>query len=41
MLQLQKRRLAILPATVEQLEQEATRNAQPALERWWRRVFPK
>jgi hypothetical protein len=41
MLQLQKGRLAILPATVEQLEQEATRNAQPALERWWRRVFPK
>jgi hypothetical protein len=39
MLQLQKGRLAILPAPVNQLAQEAERGA-PALERWWRRVFP-
>jgi hypothetical protein len=41
MLQLQKGRLAILPAPLAQLEQEAERAGQPVLERWWRRVFPK
>jgi hypothetical protein len=40
LLQLQKGRLALLPGTVEQLEAEAERGAQPSLERWWRRVFP-
>lgn len=39
LLQLQKGRLAILPAPVDQLEAEAARRGQPVLERWWRRVF--
>jgi hypothetical protein len=39
LLQLQKGRLAILPAPIERLEEEAERRGQPALDRWWRRVF--
>jgi hypothetical protein len=39
LLQLQKGRLALLPAPVERLEEEAERHGQPALQRWWRRVF--
>jgi hypothetical protein len=39
LLQLQKGRLAILPAPVERLEEEAQRRGLPALQRWWRRVF--
>lgn len=39
LLQLQKGRLALLPAPVESLEQAAERRGQPALQRWWRRVF--
>jgi hypothetical protein len=39
LLQLQKGRLALLPAPVEQLEESAERRGQPALQRWWRRVF--
>jgi hypothetical protein len=41
LLQLQKGRLALLPAPVEELEVEADRSGQPPLERWWRRVFPR
>lgn len=41
MLQLQKGSLALLPAPVERLEQEASRHEQPALQRWWRRIFPQ
>ena len=40
MLQLQKGRLAMLPAPVESLAQEAERHGQPALQRWLRRLFP-
>ncbi len=40
LLQLQKGRLALLPASVAELEAEAERGNQPPLERWWRRVFP-
>jgi len=39
LLQLQKGRLALLPAPVEHLEQAAERRGQPALQRWWRRMF--
>jgi hypothetical protein len=39
LLQLQKGRLAILPAPVDQLEVEAEKRGQPVHERWWRRVF--
>jgi hypothetical protein len=39
LLQLQKGRLAILPAPLDRLEEDATRRGQPVLERWWRRVF--
>lgn len=39
LLQLQKGRLAILPAPLGQLEGEAEQRGQPAHERWWRRVF--
>jgi hypothetical protein len=39
LLQLQKGRLALLPAPVEQLEEAAERRGQPAYQRWWRRVF--
>lgn len=39
LLQLQKGRLALLPAPVDSLEQTAERRGQPALQRWWRRVF--
>jgi hypothetical protein len=39
LLQLQKGRLALLPASLERLEQEAERRGQPASQRWWRRVF--
>ncbi len=39
LLQLQKGRLALLPAPVETLEEQAERQGQPALQRWWRRVF--
>jgi len=39
LLQLKKGRLALLPAPVEHLEQQAERRGQPALQRWWRRVF--
>jgi hypothetical protein len=39
LLQLQKGKLALLPAPVEQLEREADRHAAPPLQRWWRRVF--
>ncbi len=39
LLQLQKGRLALLPAPVDHLEQAAERRGQPALQRWWRKVF--
>jgi hypothetical protein len=39
LLQLQKGRLALLPAPVEKLEEAAERSDQPPLQRWWRRVF--
>ncbi len=39
LLQLQKGRLALLPAPVELLEEAAERRGQPAFQRWWRRVF--
>ncbi|HEV8578566.1 MAG TPA: DUF4388 domain-containing protein [Thermoanaerobaculia bacterium] len=39
LLQLQKGRLAILPASIERLEEEAEGRGLPALQRWWRRVF--
>ncbi len=39
LLQLQKGRLAILPAPVERLEEEAERRGLPAHLRWWQRVF--
>ena len=41
LLQLQKGRLALLPASVETLEAEAETRGQPPLERWWQRVFPR
>jgi uncharacterized protein DUF4388 len=39
LLQLQKGRIAILPAPVEQLEEEAERLGQAPRQRWWRRAF--
>ena len=39
LLQLEKGRLAILPAPVERLEAQAEERGQPALQRWWRRMF--
>jgi len=39
LLQLQKGRLALLPCPVEQLEAEAEKRGEPAIKRWWRRVF--
>jgi Domain of unknown function (DUF4388) len=39
LLQLQKGRLALLPASIESLEAAAEKRGQPALQRWWRRVF--
>ncbi|HSS48696.1 MAG TPA: hypothetical protein VLX28_07100, partial [Thermoanaerobaculia bacterium] len=39
LLQLEKGRLAILPAPLEQIEAQAEKRGQPALQRWWRRVF--
>jgi hypothetical protein len=41
LLQLQKGRLALLPAPVAELEAEADRRGQPPLERWWQRVFTR
>jgi hypothetical protein len=39
LLQLKKGRLALLPAPVEHLEEQAERRGQSAHQRWWRRVF--
>jgi hypothetical protein len=39
LLQLQKGRLALLPCPLAQLEAEADKHGEPALKRWWRRVF--
>lgn len=39
LLQLQKGRLALLPAPVESLEAEAEKQEEPVYRRWWRRVF--
>ena len=39
LLQLQKGRLALLPAPVERLEEQAEKRGQSALQRWWQRVF--
>jgi hypothetical protein len=39
LLQLEKGRLAILPASLEDIEARAEKLGQPALQRWWRRVF--
>ncbi|HEX4966538.1 MAG TPA: DUF4388 domain-containing protein [Thermoanaerobaculia bacterium] len=39
LLQLEKGRLAILPAPVDRLEARADERGQPALQRWWRRMF--
>ncbi len=39
LLQLEKGRLAILPAPLDQIEARAEKRGQPALQRWWRRVF--
>lgn len=41
MLQLQKGSLALLPAPLEKIEQDADRRGQPPLQRWWRRFFPQ
>jgi hypothetical protein len=41
LLQLQKGRLALLPAPVSELEAEAENRGQPPLERWWQRVFAR
>jgi hypothetical protein len=38
LLQLQKGRLALLPAPLEQLELEAEQRGEPPLKRWWRRL---
>jgi len=40
LLQLQKGSLALLPATLEKLEQDADTRGEAPLRRWWRRVFP-
>lgn len=39
LLQLQKGSLAILPATIDQLESEAEKQNLPPFQRWWNRVF--
>jgi hypothetical protein len=39
LLQLEKGRLALLPAPVDRLEAQAEQRGQPALQRWWRRMF--
>lgn len=39
LLQLEKGRLAILPSPLEEIEARAEKRGQPALQRWWRRVF--
>lgn len=39
LLQLQKGRLALLPAPVATLEEAAEKRGEPVLQRWWRRVF--
>lgn len=39
MLQLQKGRLALLPAPVAELEAAAEKRGEPPLRRWWRRIF--
>jgi hypothetical protein len=39
LLQLQKGRLALLPAPLDRLEQEAEKRGAPVLQRWWKRVF--
>jgi hypothetical protein len=39
LLQLEKGRLAILPSPLEEIEAKAEKRGQPALQRWWRRVF--
>jgi hypothetical protein len=39
LLQLQKGRLALLPQPVDRLETEADTRGEPAIKRWWRRVF--
>jgi hypothetical protein len=39
LLQLQKGRLALLPAAIPELEAEASRRGLPPLDRWWNRVF--
>jgi hypothetical protein len=39
LLQLQKGRLALLPRPIDKLETEADSRGEPALKRWWRRVF--
>lgn len=39
LLQLRKGRLALLPASLDQLEREAEGRGEPALKRWWKRIF--
>lgn len=39
LLQLEKGRLALLPAPVDRLETQVEERGQPALQRWWRRMF--
>ena len=39
LLQLQKGRLALLPASLDRLEETADKRGAPALQRWWKRVF--
>ncbi|HTQ81242.1 MAG TPA: DUF4388 domain-containing protein [Thermoanaerobaculia bacterium] len=39
LLQLQKGRLALLPTSLNRLEAEADERGEPAIKRWWRRVF--
>lgn len=38
LLQLQKGRLALLPAPLDRLEREADERGEPPLKRWWRRI---
>jgi hypothetical protein len=39
LLQLQKGRLALLPASLDRLDEMADKHGKPALERWWKRLF--
>ncbi len=39
LLQLQKGSLALLPAPLDKLEQDAEQRGEPPLKRWWKRVF--